>query len=126
MDSQLFIEALDEILPFHPILTGSRFFGTDRPDSDWDFFIQHSTDLVDHLTAWGWSKIGEAYKDDPNTAAVYQKGNVQIQLVHDQKLKETLQQLIARLVHSPYSYQDEDTMRILWTLGYDCLKLVDR
>lgn len=53
----------DEVLTFlHSLsnnfqLTGSRFFGNEKADSDYDFFVQHKFDLVEILLRFGFEDI---------------------------------------------------------------------
>lgn len=83
-------------------LTGSRFFGWAKPNSDWDFFTQHSYDanrlLMDNgfrnLTADLESADGIVYPEDPNIVSVWERGRVQVQLVENAELKAKAQELL--------------------------------
>ncbi len=44
-------------LPNHFQLTGSRFFGNEKADSDYDFFVQHNFNLVETLIRFGFEDI---------------------------------------------------------------------
>lgn len=86
---------------FH--LTGSRFFNNARKSSDWDFFVQEDQEVSDFLHANGFKKMLEVsgclklrtiYPDDVQIVDVFQKRDVQIQLVRDAKLKATAQNLL--------------------------------
>lgn len=48
-------------------LTGSRFFGTERAKSDWDFFVQNSETIRTQLSSWGFIPPveNEEYQDTP-------------------------------------------------------------
>lgn len=74
--------------PFKFYLTGSRAFGTDRPDSDWDFFAKDNAILQAYLVGIGFTEHFKSYKDDPQIVTVYRKEgvgrkSVDIQLVTD-------------------------------------------
>ena len=84
-------------------LTGSRFFGNTHRFSDWDFFTEYSDSVVDWLKAWGFHRL-EAnlvkdlmtlYPGDPNIVDVWQKHNVQVQLVINFKIKHYAQMLLS-------------------------------
>lgn len=88
---------------FH--LTGSRFFGTARPHSDWDFFTQQSPEVEDFLEDHAFTRVNEmeenaltrAYQGDVNIARVYEKDDVQVQAVKDVRLKEVAQMILLDL-----------------------------
>lgn len=105
------LAALNELkeAEFTVYLTGSRFFGTSHPDSDWDFFIgsQHK-EFDAYLKQWleegGWEPVNKhtvsslrcQYEGDPNIAEVYEKGAVQLQLVRDEAVKIEAQELLLK------------------------------
>ena len=68
-------------------LTGSRFFGTSHSDSDWDFFCQNTQEIIEWLSANGYTalplKTGVQkrglYADD-NCALVYEHVNFPIHI----------------------------------------------
>lgn len=85
-------------------LTGSRYFGHARPDSDWDFFVQDTSAAHDWLIQNQFRSLNpdtEAdlrliYPDDNHIVSVYEKGKVQIQLVNDTALKQHAQAILSR------------------------------
>lgn len=89
---------------FH--LTGSRFFGQVEKHSDWDFFVEHSDDVIIFLTELGFSAniMTTAYLGDPEVVEVmsvkdFHQGTctrIDIQLVKDVSLKLKAQDLLAK------------------------------
>lgn len=91
------LDSLEEILLYnsHDILrdnknfdftlTGSRFFGPCREDSDWDYFVEDSPELIRFLYDNGFVKNYGQPSDysstDPTLLAVWQKDDVDIQVV---------------------------------------------
>lgn len=72
-----------EKLPFDFYLTGSRFFGTHREDSDWDFIAGEG--VIEALETNGFKRHldGEAaYRyGDAAILAVYRRDNVDVQIM---------------------------------------------
>jgi len=83
---------------FH--LTGSRFFGGARADSDWDFFVADTNNpyLRQDLTAMGFEKRSLTDYGDFLTTDVYhhRRASVHIQVVEDVNLKIHIQNVIKR------------------------------
>lgn len=46
-------------IPFH--LTGSKFFGNETQESDWDFFVSGESDIKITLKSWGFIQQGNYY-----------------------------------------------------------------
>lgn len=65
---------------------GSRYYGTNAPDADWDFFDQYSDDLKQKFLADGWQYSGPGTPPD-NALCFFRKGEVQVQLVEDLKIQ---------------------------------------
>lgn len=113
----LLMNALDYVrlskFEFH--LTGSRYFGTSHEESDWDFFIQESEDLIDDLRANGFSCCSETYAHDPIMTAVYGHENVHIQIVISATMKAWIQECLKPvfMITKP----SKDQAKILWALG---------
>jgi hypothetical protein len=51
------IDILHDVEGFDFYLTGSRYFGTESSDSDWDFFTTDSEVLRDWLRVCGFKRI---------------------------------------------------------------------
>jgi hypothetical protein len=95
---------------FH--LTGSRYFGTQREDSDWDFFVDYSAELITWLEDNSFTLDSTSYKEDPVMCMVYKKENVHIQVVHSAKMKEWIQHLLYPLFRG--MKPDKETSKKLW------------
>jgi hypothetical protein len=87
------LEVLNE-LPEVFYLTGSRFFGTAKKDSDWDFFAQDSHSLVQVLIQLGFKVIALSDYKDKNSALILKMDDVHVQLVKDSALKDRAQKIL--------------------------------
>lgn len=72
------LQAMQESEKFNFYLTGSRYMGGEREDSDWDFMVQDSPDLRAFLTDMGFGANILLYKGEDGgggtlTTAVWQK-----------------------------------------------------
>jgi len=105
-------------------LTGSRFFGGFREDSDWDFFVSHNNALVSDLMTIGFEVLDAADAihsyTDSSIAVVMEKsfddGVVQIQLLQEGMF--TFKYQAQKFLSSRYSgFKDlpKETKKILWT-----------
>jgi len=132
---------LDEMekSPFNFWLTGSRFFGTAKPESDWDFYAsatEHDskdTSIRTFLAELGFFLLGPfdynvdgAYNDD-NCAYVYRwRGpgteQIDVQLQENVDLKHKAQELLR-----PYLWKSglKDYQKNLWNLVYRAIKDAD-
>ena len=85
------------VAPYRFHLTGSRFFGGAKINSDWDFFAAESDDIKDFLVSREFQRIerDEIYCDR-GMAQVYHhpRLNVHIQLVNDVKSRLTAQRIL--------------------------------
>jgi hypothetical protein len=76
---------------FH--LTGSRFFGTAKENSDWDFFTEHSISVRSYLFDMGFATLTESCRsyNDQETRSVMRfidsRIQIDVQLVNDVKKK---------------------------------------
>ena|SRR2546423_5275282 len=80
---------------FEFTLTGSRFFNESQYDdnTDYDFFTEDREDTEEYLIKEGFTKK-RLYKGMIGISKLYELGKVQIQLVEDAKLKQTLQTVL--------------------------------
>lgn len=76
-------------------LTGSRFFGIPRPESDFDFFTGDTPVTHSHLKSNGFVAVLSGYYTDDLTETVYRRGDVHVQIVNDVTLKREIQEHIA-------------------------------
>lgn len=79
-------------------LTGSRYFNTNTPQSDWDFFVQKNKELEEFLIKQGFFVDSQASYSDPSVCKVYinPNDNVQVQVIFDAELKLLAQTVIKR------------------------------
>ena len=80
---------------FH--LTGSRYFGYAKPDSDWDFFTQDKEGLTDYLKSKNF--VRKSMKPEwmgSNTLSIWEhtKAEVEIEVERDWDLKQRAQEYI--------------------------------
>ena len=86
--------------PYPFYLTGSRFFGHNLKNSDWDFFSDDSQARIDDLQTNGFRRVKNLLKrlDYIDTiqpiVQIWEKENVQVQLVKDVELKRRVQEFI--------------------------------
>lgn len=73
--------------PFTFHLTGSRAFGSNNPDSDWDFFVEEGVEVENWLILNGFEYDMFDYK--ATTTKVCRNAKIHVQLVKNfnQKLK---------------------------------------
>lgn len=106
---------------FH--LTGSRFFGGARMDSDWDFFVQDSPEVRSWIEGHEFNKEfeGKNYYGDPNIAVVYRyRNSIHVQVVPDAFAKSFVQRALVK-AEVLKSASKMEAKRI-WTLGYKLLE----
>lgn len=122
------IKLLEES-PFVFHLTGSRKFGNARSTSDWDFFVEEGeyADTVERwLSANGFQKDSYSrYKTGRNTAAVWKKGMVHIQIVHNAETKLEVEEILLKngiLLHS----WSKPELREIWALVYDAVEMTEQ
>ena len=117
-------------IEFH--LTGSRFFGIARIDSDYDFYALLSNGNEAWLREHGFRDItldGNDYMGyfaqriaNNNVAKIYRKGRIDVQLVTDIELKSNIQSLIreAGIMHFlRNSGISKQAMIQFWNLFYN-------
>ena len=77
---------------FNFYLTGSRFFGTERARSDWDFFTQESEEVEKFLLKNDFKLHNETKYSDSMTSKVYRyKNQIDVQLVTNTEKKLAIQ-----------------------------------
>ena len=97
LTQQALIEIQGSEFDFH--LTGSRFFNTEKENSDYDFFTQDHLSLADWLRAHDFINITQVVPTnyaDPLVVVIYQKGKVHIQVVNDAPLKCCIQDCLRK------------------------------
>jgi hypothetical protein len=103
--------------PFQFYLTGSRFFGSHRQESDYDFFTDLKPGLTDWLVLHGFIKDSSP---DYNSVDIIQTWKhcvmtVDIQIVVDAALKSKIQDLMrADPLRSMMGKVSKEELRALW------------
>lgn len=105
--------------PFQFHLTGSRYFGTATPNSDWDFFVLDENPLVRFLNESGFTYVSGHTYSDSNTAAVWKKDNVHVQVVESVRLKLQAQAIIKSF---NLLKRDKAFNRLIWNAVFSCLR----
>jgi hypothetical protein len=108
---------------FDFFLTGSRFFGTERSDSDYDFFAKFDLSIFNFLAEQGFIRFDKQNSPyaDSNLQSLWQKGNIQIQLQVDADKKNKVQQWM--LINGFNFSENKTVARQQWTALYASLKL---
>lgn len=115
------VETLTEA-PFNFYLTGSRTMGGVNKDSDWDFFVENSKEVIEFLNSIGFEKDNDSGYIDPTMVAVYygycehhgRRVKVDIQLVDNALLKLSVQQLLTLF--------DKNTARVILKVAFEVAK----
>ena len=103
---------------FH--LTGSRFFQFNRPDSDWDFFVQYSFEVEQFIVGLGFAFVEGSdnnYTDFSNIRIYRHPDGVDVQMVLDEKVKNTVQNLIKLYVPSKI-LKDKKLTPSIWNICF--------
>jgi hypothetical protein len=93
-------------------LTGSRFFGTETAESDYDYFAEDSEDNRKLLSHNDFIVECETYVGDPIIAIVYKRDNVHVQLVKDVRAKRWIQDKLLPVFMN--LKPDKVQARLLW------------
>src|SRR5215831_14473791 len=111
--------ALDQIRKSQFVfrLTGSRYFKTSTPESDWDFFIKDSPEVRKYLSDRDFVIDSESYSGDPLFTCVLKKENVHVQLVNDEKAKWWVQHCIQQLIGNLEAFKDKENAKVLWRVA---------
>lgn len=81
-------------------LTGSRFFGTAKSESDWDFFAPYTQGICNALKKLGFFELTHSSSsyNDQDTRAVFRYVScdisIDVQLVNDAPRKQRIQEII--------------------------------
>lgn len=116
---QVLLETLEASpLEFH--LTGSRFFGKNGIAADYDFFCEISEEIKQFLRDLDFIQLRENIyndnKSDINTAIVFRKEQIDIQLVKSVQLKIELQDKL--LVEKNFPPTRKSWQRAFWDAEY--------
>lgn len=112
---------------FH--LTGSRFFGNARENSDWDFFTYNTPEVQGMLQALDFQYVSESYADDPEVVTVlrYEQGDVwfDVQLLDDIERKCQAQAYLKEKFPNGLPGLKSDAKQ-LWNMAYEVNRLYTR
>ena len=99
-------------------LTGSRFFGNNRPTSDYDFFTQNNEDTEEYLIAEGFTSmqvVDTRYRGIEGIVKIYRKGNVDVHFVDNAVLKNKIQHVLKDL--DLFISANRRVRKVMWTLA---------
>jgi hypothetical protein len=103
-------------------LTGSHYFGGATPDSDIDFYAEHSLEFEEYLKARGFVRLERNYRATckPNLICVYQHPvwKIDIQLVADVTVRPKIHRNIIKYGMQPI-LKDKRAAFILWQFATD-------
>lgn len=109
-------------------LTGSYYFGCATPDSDVDFMVQDSPETEEWLVSVGFQRMGEKneskYTNDGPTHAVYENGNVQVQLIYNVQAKRAARTALAQWFADEHKAADKNTRAAVWKVLNDAFAQV--
>ena len=102
---------------FQFYLTGSRFFGRTRPDSDYDFFCEDAEDIEEYLKSQGFrsTQVRETnYFGTEGIVKIYRNGIVDVHLVSNAPLKQKVQTI---LKEQNMLQGNKATQKQIWTFA---------
>ena len=111
-------------------LTGSRYFGNPRGESDYDFFVQHSEAVAEYLENLGFRADNKAfayYDGDPSLIKLYFQEirmcgpHYHIQLVKDAQAKNHIQEILKATCVLPLLSKNKDEERRIWQAAWKLL-----
>jgi len=115
--TQLILNQMEQS-EFYFHLTGSRFFGTNNYDSDYDFFAQQDKCLDIFLENLGFEQqINPKYRDC-SICTVWQLHDIHVQLVKNASQKERLQQKLKELNIFRWAGSSKEGRKRIWDFGF--------
>jgi hypothetical protein len=108
-------------------LTGSRYFGTSGPSSDWDFFVDGDIpDLDLWLMNAGFKVESPCIYSKHNTTQVWRHMTlpIHVQLVEKAEKKNHIQSLIKSnmVIRNEFNNMSKDHVKTVWDIVYLVLK----
>ena len=84
-------------------LTGSRFFGTETPNSDWDFFVQHQDAVETRLKGMGFVTENLAIYESFGLVTIlrHNLSDIHIQIVTNAHERQRVQESIRKHLTVP-------------------------
>ena len=108
-------------------LGGSRYFGCERPESDWDFLVQHTPAVETYLNTIGFKRMMDAEvpgwydASDGHTVAVMEKGRVQVQLRQNVLLTRKVRDVIYREFWQWHLHATKQERRDMWQAMHEAV-----
>jgi predicted nucleotidyltransferase len=116
--SQPVVDARTEILlkleqsMFTFYLTGSRAFGTNHSDSDYDFFVASDSQIGPYLQELDFFPIPCKYRDRLNTSTYHHDSGIDVQLCMNVNIKKAAQDIL--LENGILSIADKGFNKRVW------------
>jgi predicted nucleotidyltransferase len=110
-------------IPFY--LTGSRFFGNYKPESDWDFFTETSQDVSNFLIKYGFELEAVSYNGDTEIVNIWYHSevNIHIQVVKDVAIKVEAQRILTRpMLKNLLIHLNNEERKLMWADAYYIVK----
>ena len=98
-------------------ITGSRYFGNVRDESDWDFFVQDSEEVQQYLVAIGFQcQATSYYIGDKGISSVWAHPNlpIHVQVVKNAEEKNRKQQAIYNLIGRNFTRLPKHIQTFIW------------
>ena len=114
------LKLLGDGVPHDFYLTGSRYMGGWRSDSDWDFLVQHSDAVLFFLEREGFSRCGDRKYDEPEGSrhsvwTVTRGGiTIQVQVAFDVQIMRCVRDCIARLEYAEHKAVRGEVRTAIW------------
>jgi hypothetical protein len=116
------ISTIISMSPFQFYFTGSRFFGSHTPESDYDFFTEPKLGLTDWLVRHGFIKdSGRDYStEDVVEVWKHSVATIHIQIVKDAALKNEVQNLMIfdPLLQGMMGKVSKEERKALWDFAF--------
>jgi len=100
-------------------LTGSRYFGTARTRSDWDFFT-NDPGVGERLLDAGWQTVAA---DTHYLDTAYGKGRVHVQVVQDAARKRRVQMYLYRVLR--LGRLPKEQAKALWSVVDNLIEVIE-
>ena len=123
-NNNIFSEMENSFYTFH--LTGSYYFGKVKPNSDYDFFANYSSEIVSFLESLGFYKKSFSTYSDNNTVCVMHcngEFSIDVQLVHDALHKLKIQKVINEHFKNIYNNLTKEQRKDFWNSMYSICDL---
>ena len=108
---------------FEFYLTGSRFFLTHKPSSDWDFFTKDCEEVRRFLTNFGFRPEAGEYSDKLTTT-VYRQPFIDVQLVSDVECKRIAQEILRISPPSENFVSRTQTWNFAFSIAEKAIKMI--